>query len=69
MFAWLSLVLSTCTLILELIVTSVDEETRIHSFVGDDEIYILMGISVILLVLGLVRDIKNDKELYGQWKQ
>jgi hypothetical protein len=65
MFAWLSLVLSTCTLILELIVTSVDEEARIHSFVGDDEIYILMGISVILLVLGLVRDIKKDKELYG----
>ena len=65
MFGWLSFLVSSCTLILELVLTFVNEEAKIHSFIGDDEIYILMGISVILLVLELVRDYKKDKELYG----
>lgn len=65
MFCWLSIIISICTLILELILTFIDVEAHIHSFIGDDEIYILIGISVILLISGLIRNIKKDKELYG----
>lgn len=64
-FCWLSIIISICTLILELILTFIDVEAHIHSFIGDDEIYILIGISIILLISGLIRNIKKDKELYG----
>lgn len=65
LFCWLSIIISICTLILELILTFIDVEAHIHSFIGDDEIYILIGISVILLISGLIKNIKKDKELYG----
>ena len=65
MFSLMSLVVSVCTLVLELVLSMCDSEASIHSYIGDSEIYILMGISVVLLIIGLVRDVKRDKELYG----
>ena len=57
---FISLLFSLGTLITVLFMTYADAESHIFKFVGDTEIYVCIGLSILFIILGLLRDRRHD---------
>lgn len=66
MFYILSMLISIFDLVMVIISIFTDPESRLFNYFSDQEIYICLGISIVLLILGVINDTRKEKEKYGQ---
>ena len=57
-----SLIISFSTLILSIIMTFLDPDSRFFNYFGDTEIYFCMGVSVAFMILGFIKDFRSDHQ-------
>ena len=66
MFYILSMLISIFDLVMVIILFFTDPESRLFNYFGDQETYICLGISMVLMILGVINDTRKEKEKYGQ---
>ena len=58
----LSLIVSIFNLVMTILKVFSDESSRIHSLHSMTVTYTLIGVSIVFIVLGLVSEVRRDKE-------
>lgn len=57
-----SLIFSFITLAMSIVIAFIDPESRFFNYFGDTELYFFMGVSVILLIIGFLSDLRSDHQ-------
>ena len=57
-----SLIFSFITLAMAIAMAFIDPESRFFNYFGDTELYFLMGVSLVFLILGFIKDLRSDHQ-------